>query len=197
MAAGRPRQFDYDQALDKAMHVFWEKGYEGASLPDLTEAMGINRPSMYAAFGNKEELFRKALQKYQADAADLFKDLLDAPTLRESLERFLLGSAESFTCKERPSGCLAVHGALVGGEECSEAQQAAKESRDMITKLLKDRCDRALDDGDLPAGTNTAYLARFYTTILNGMSIQSTSGVPCDEMRAIAKHALDALPKTN
>src|SRR5690349_13817425 len=107
---GRPRSFDADRALDQALKVFWSKGYEGASLPDLTKAMGISRPSLYAAFGNKEELFKKALERYSAGPACYVREALDAPTARAVAERLLNGAVEMMTNPKNPRGCLAVQG---------------------------------------------------------------------------------------
>src|SRR5207245_2576808 len=111
--AGRPRSFDLDKALDAALQVFWRKGYEGASLPDLTEAMGINRPSLYAAFGNKEELFRTVVIRYIEGPAAFVRKALDEPTARAAAERLLTGAVDLVTDPKNPRGCLLVQGALV------------------------------------------------------------------------------------
>src|SRR5215470_17599780 len=116
MAMGRPREFDVDQALERALQVFWRKGYEGASLPDLTQAMGINRPSLYAAFGNKEALFRKALDRYAEGPAAYLGAALNEPTARAIAERLLHGTSDLVTDPRNPRGCLIVHGALACGE---------------------------------------------------------------------------------
>src|SRR5579859_5199475 len=108
---GRPRCFCEDVALEAAMRVFWQKGYEGASLSDLTEAMGINRPSLYAAFGNKEELFRKALDRYRNGPAGYVRESLDAPTARAVVKRLLTGAADMITDPRNPPGCLMVQAA--------------------------------------------------------------------------------------
>jgi len=194
MVAGRPREFDYDKALDQAIRVFWQKGYEGTSLPDLTDAMGINRPSLYAAFGNKEELFRKALERYSGTVSDRARSLLSAPKIHDAVENFLMGSAEGFTCKESPRGCLSVQGALVGSEDSDAACQDAKNRRQIILTVLTERFDHAINDGEIEKGTDTAELARFYTTIIQGMSVQSVGGADCSALKAIAKRALLALP---
>ena len=115
MAMGRPRAFDMDQALDQALHVFWEKGYVGTSINDLTEAMGINRPSLYAAFGNKEKLFKKALDRYEDLRDQILEEAFAAPTAREAVTRLLEGTAERLSDKCNPRGCLMVQGALSGG----------------------------------------------------------------------------------
>src|SRR5256714_13652479 len=113
---GRPREFDPDEALDRALQVFWRKGYEGTSLPDLTKAMGINRPSLYAAFGNKEALFRKALDRYAEGPAAYVREALNEPTARAVAERLLSGAIDLVTNPRNPRGCLMVQGALACGE---------------------------------------------------------------------------------
>ncbi len=194
MAAGRPREFDYDQALEQAMRVFWSKGYEGTSMPDLTDAMGMNRPSIYASFGNKEELFRKALERYAANAEVFFREALNKPTIRESVTAYLCGAATSFACSESPRGCMAVQGALACSDEAESVKQAALACREDVVKILKERFERSVAEGELPKGTDTEGFARFYTTIVQGMSVQSASGASCDQLRMIAETALKALP---
>lgn len=194
MTAGRPREFDYDKALDQAIRVFWAKGYEGASMPDLTEAMGMNRPSVYAAFGNKEELFRKALARYAENAGVEIQKLLDVPRVCDAVERYLMYSADKLASPQTPRGCLAVQGALVGSEQSGGACSEASKTRERTVELLDARFKKAVDDGQLQQGTDTHALARFYTTIMQGMSVQSLSGVSCRELKAIAQQALKALP---
>src|SRR5262245_44794102 len=115
---GRPREFDTDKALDAALAVFWSKGYEGAALPDLTDAMGINRPSLYAAFGNKEELFRRVVDRYIAGPAAYVRQTLKEPTARAAVERLLTQAIDVVTNPKTPRGCLLVSGALVCGDAC-------------------------------------------------------------------------------
>src|SRR3982751_852838 len=122
-ARGRPRSFDADRALDQALKVFWSKGYEGASLPDLTAAMGINRPSLYAAFGNKESLFKKVLARYAEGPACYVRRAVEAPTGRKVFEHLLNGAIDLVTCPDHPGGCLAVQGALACGDEAAAARE--------------------------------------------------------------------------
>jgi AcrR family transcriptional regulator len=177
---GRPREFDCDEALDRALEVFWRKGYEGASLAELTEAMGINRPSLYAAFGNKEALFRRALDRYADGPAAYTREALNAPTARKVAERLLLGAADALTDPCHPPGCLGVMGALT----CGEAAE----------KLLKLRLERAKSEGDLPAETNCADLARLVMTITQGMSVQAAGGASRKDLRKVAEMSLLAWP---
>ena len=123
---GRPRTFDADIALDKAMKVFWEKGYEGSSLPELTEAMGMNRPSMYAVFGNKENLFRLALDRYGATHDPLFNAALKEPTARAVVEHFLRGNADAQTETDQPAGCLVINGALACSDDALPIRAAGR-----------------------------------------------------------------------
>src|SRR5262245_24713407 len=116
MPAGRPRSFDIEKALDRALKVFWRKGYEGASLPDLTRAMGINRPSLYAAFGNKEALFRKAIDRYVEISSCHVYEALQEPTARGVVERLLCASVDVMTDTQNPAGCFLVQGALACGD---------------------------------------------------------------------------------
>ena len=124
MAMGRPRAFDRDKALDQALHVFWERGYEGTSIADLTEAMGINPPSLYAAFGNKETLFREALDRYEARRDEIMAEAFAAPTAREAMTRLLEGTADRLSDKDKPRGCLMVQGGALRrrGMRCGETR---------------------------------------------------------------------------
>ena len=194
MAVGRPRAFDTEVALDAALRVFWEKGYEGASLPDLTTAMGINRPSLYAAFGNKEELFRKALDLYADRACAYVSEALSAPTAHAVARAFLHGVAAR-QASDGPKGCLMVQGAL----SCSDAAVAIRNelaARRLATEgRLRERLEQALAAGDLPAGQDPAALARYLTTVSQGMAVQASGGATCDQLTAVAELALAAWPR--
>src|SRR4051812_50142989 len=123
MPSGRVRQFDADVALDRALEVFWARGYEGATLPELTKAMGINRPSMYAAFGNKEQLFRKALDRYATGPAGYVCAALEAPTARAVVEKLFQGAINSQSNPKNPRGCLMVQGAMACGDDAAPIQR--------------------------------------------------------------------------
>lgn len=184
-----------DRALDQALRVFWQKGYEGASLSDLTEAMGINRPSLYAAYGNKEALFRKALDRYVESKASLFRDAAEQPTARAAAEHILYGAAAGFTCPDSPHGCLMVRCALSSSSEMMDAIRREMANRRIDGEaMLRQRLERAQADGELPAEASPADLARFVTTILQGMSLQATSGATGDQLRAVVRTAMAAWP---
>lgn len=194
-ARGRPRGFDKDAALTRAMEVFWRQGYDRASMADLTAAMGIASPSLYAAFGSKEELFRKALEHYAATEGDaVWGGVAEAPTAYEAVANFLMRTACVFTRKSKPSGCLIVLSALhaTGGD---------KEIRDMLVEMraqsvadLQRRLQRAIDEQELPRNTDVAGIARYYVTVQQGMSIQARDGATRSELENIACAALAAWP---
>ena len=195
--AGRPRSFDVDQALDRALQVFWRKGYEGASLSDLTSAMGINRPSLYAAFGDKETLFRKALDRYAEGPASYVREALDQPTARAVAEKLLRASADLLSNPRNPPGCLNVQGALACGSDAEGVRRDLASRRAAGEALIRQRLQRAKAEGDLPSQASPADLARYLATIMHGMSVQAAGGATRAELRRIVETALRAWPKTH
>lgn len=192
---GRPRAFDMDTALEKALEVFWRKGYDGTSLSDLTEAMGINKPSLYAAFGNKEQLFLKAIELYESRPCAFFLPALEKPTAYEVAEHILFGAAANMANKDQPQGCVVIQGAL----SCSEAAATVKEALinrrlESQQKLLQ-RFERAKAEGDLPATINAQTLAQYLGTVLQGMAIQANNGATPEQLRLVAEMALLAFPR--
>ncbi|MCI0462976.1 MAG: TetR/AcrR family transcriptional regulator [Gemmataceae bacterium] len=195
MPRGRPREFDIDKALDRALRVFWRKGYEGTSLADLTRAMGINRPSLYAAFGSKEGLFRKALDRYAQGPAAYVREALNEPTARAVAERLLRGAVDLLTDPRNPKGCLAVQGALACGEAADSVRRELIACRAAGQTALRERLARAVSEGDLPAGVNVADLARYLATVIHGMSVQAAGGASRAELLGVAELALRAWPE--
>lgn len=191
---GRPREFDLDEALDRALEVFWAKGYEGTSIPDLTEAMGINRPSLYAAFGNKEELFRKALDRYAEKPAGYVREALAEPTARAVMEKLLRGAADSLSDRKHPRGCLLVQGALACGEEADSVRREVASRRDAGLTALRERFERAKAERDLPANLEPGDLARFVFVAIYGMSVQAAGGATREQLRRVAELALRIWP---
>jgi AcrR family transcriptional regulator len=192
---GRPRGFDPDAALDRAMHVFWAKGYEGASLSDLTRAMRINRPSLYAAFGNKEQLFRKVLDRYVNGPLAYFGKALAAPKARDVIERIFFGAARMAGDPTTPAGCLMVHGALAVGNAAGSVRKEAAGRRAAGEVALRRRLQRAKRQGDLPQSAEPTELARYVMTVLRGMAVQGADGASPDQLRRVAQVALRAWPK--
>jgi AcrR family transcriptional regulator len=187
---GRPRSFDTAEALEHAMRVFWGQGYEGASLTDLTHAMGITRTSMYAAIGNKEDLFRKALERYTEGPASYGARALEEPTARQVAAAFLNGSVRATT---RP-GRLGVQGALAAGDPGSDARDALIAWRNEHTSLLRDRFRQAVDEGDLPPDADPELLARYLMTVANGIAVQAAGGTAHDDLQQVADMALRSWP---
>ena len=194
MPSGRVRQFDADVALDRALEVFWARGYEGATLPELTKAMGINRPSLYAAFGNKEQLFHKALDRYQTGPMSFLTEALREPTARSAAEAIFSGFIRMQRNREKARGCLIVSGALASGEEAETVRQELAQLRQSIVAVFRKRFERAVEDGDLPKGTDCATLARYIATVLNGLAVQVASGTTEKELRLVAALAMRAWP---
>lgn len=195
MPAGRPRAFDVDKALDRALQVFWKKGYQGASLPDLTEAMGINRPSLYATFGNKESLFRKAIDRYAEGPAAHLADALQAPTARACVEQWFAASLDLVTTGRNPRGCFMVQGALACGEEGAGAQRELAERRADGEAALRKRFKRAIAEGDLPKKSNTADLAKFVMSLTHGMAVQAAGGATRLQLKRVVRIAMQAWPE--
>ena len=191
---GRPRAFDADRALDRALEVFWRKGYEGASLPDLTKAMGINRPSLYAAFGNKEALFRKALDRYGEGPAGYVRQALAAPTARAVVERLLAGAIATQADPRNPRGCLLVQGALSCGDAAEAVRKELAARRKAGDDALRARFRRAVEEGDLPPDADADALAQYVVTVVRGMAVQAAGGATRKTLRRIADVALRAWP---
>lgn len=195
MPKGRPREFDVEKALDRALAVFWRKGYEGASLPELTRAMGINRPSLYAAFGNKEALFRKVLDRYAEGPAAYVTEALAEPTARAAAERLLGGAVDLLTGPRGPRGCLLVHGALACGEAAESVRRELAARRAAGEAAIRRRFERARAAGDLPPDACPADLARYVATVLRGMAVEAASGASRAELRRVVELAMRAWPK--
>ncbi|MBB5840647.1 TetR/AcrR family transcriptional regulator [Kribbella italica] len=189
---GRPRGFDTDEALERAMRVFWEQGYEGASLTDLTGAMGITKTSMYAAFGNKEQLFRKALDRYTEGPSAYAFRALEEPTARGVVEALLRGSARTTTEPKTFSGCLGVQGALASSEASRPAHDLLVDWRNDGVLRLEERFRRAVDEDDLPSGADPRQLARYVMTVAFGLAVQAAGGLSHDQLDEIVDTTLRA-----
>jgi AcrR family transcriptional regulator len=173
---GRPREFSLDDALAAALRVFWSKGYEGASMVDLTEAMGITKPSLYAAFGNKEALFRKALDLYEREKMAYVGQALDKPTAREVAEHLLRGSVENQTSSCEPRGCLGVISSVACGSEAESIREEVLERGKVAKHALIDRMERAKVEGDLPDHVDVEALTGFLYALMQGMAVQAGAG---------------------
>ncbi len=183
---GRPREFDVDQALAAALRVFWSKGYEGASLAELTEAMGITKPSLYAAFGNKEQLFRKALDLYENEKMAFTRAALEAPTVKGVAERFMRGAIEVQCSDCEPRGCLGVISSVACGAEAETIRGEVIERRRSSRQAIIDRFERGKAEGDLPSDTSAEALTDYMLAVMQGMAVQAGSGMnACDLQRVM------------
>ncbi|QGQ97235.1 TetR/AcrR family transcriptional regulator [Paenibacillus psychroresistens] len=195
MTMGRPRKFDMDTALEQALQVFWRRGYEGTSLTDLTTAMGINRPSLYSSFGNKEELFRKVLDRYDNGPGAYAKEAFNLPTARKVIECLMQGAIDTVTNPSHPPGCLLVQGALSCGEESEPIRDELILRRMAGEAQLHQYLEQAKINGELPSETVPADLARYFTTVIRGISVQAASGSNREDLERVMKTALLVWPK--
>ncbi len=191
---GRPREFDAQEALAAALRVFWMRGYEGASLTELTEAMGITRPSLYACYGNKEALFRKALDLYEHEKLAYMSAALNAPTARGVAERLLHGALEMQMNTNDPKGCLGVISSVACGAEAESIKAEVIARRASSEAALIQRFERARSDGDLPDHIEPAALARYLGAVIQGMCVQASSGVSCKDLSAMVDTAMMVWP---
>lgn len=197
MQAGRPREFDVDAALDAALGVFWRSGYEGASLSDLTAAMGINRPSLYAAFGNKQSLYRRAMEHYSQRAGGAIGAALAEPTAKAAVERLLRWTADAVSAAgkgEKPAGCFLVVSAMSCRAESDAVRKEAAARRREAGKLLRKRLEQAAAEGELPAEVDVESLADFFTTVMHGLSIQAANGTSREGLQRAVDVAMRAWP---
>ncbi|MXS78396.1 TetR/AcrR family transcriptional regulator [Nitrosomonas sp. JL21] len=188
---GRPRNFNQNDALEKAMRVFWRQGYEGASLGELTEAMGINKSSMYSVFGTKEELFRKAVEKYLADHVSFVPEALNEPTVQQALRKLFTQSVDFLTDKQTPLGCFVLQGALNCGQGFESIQQQLIAQRLGYESLLRQRFELAQTQYDLDSRIDAAVMAKYIATVHEGLSIQATSGATKEELMAVVEIVLN------
>ena len=191
---GRPKEFDPGEALEAALDVFWRKGFDGASLTDLTEAMGITRPSLYAEFGNKEQLFRRALEQYPATGLAFSERARGEPTSRLVAERLLFGAADAQTDGVHPAGCLATNGMVACSDAAGAVRQAVLTVRDRKHAALRERLDRARREGDLPDGVDPEALASFLEAVTQGMAVMASTGASRETLYRVVRRSLEAWP---
>jgi AcrR family transcriptional regulator len=190
MPGGRPRAFDAEVALDRALEIFWRQGYEGTALSDLTAAMGISKPSLYAAFGNKEDLFVRVVDRYISGPGAYAGQALEQPRARDAIERLVYGAVD-LTTNPRHPGCLAVASAQACGPDSEPARQHAIACRKASEAALRRRLERARDEGDLPG--DPADVTRFVMTVTDGIAVQAAGGTTREELLRSAQMALRAI----
>jgi AcrR family transcriptional regulator len=194
---GRPRSFDREKALRRAMEIFWALGYEGTTLTDLQDAMGgITAPSFYAAFGSKESLFREAVELYKNTyGAPMLRALTEGPTARESVKLMLYAAVESFSYPNTPHGCMLMTGAINCTRANRDVEEHLRDMRSRRQRIIRQRLRRGVQEGDLPPGLDLIALASFYTTVLDGLSTQARDGASRKALKAAVGCAMAAWDK--
>ncbi len=192
---GRPRSLDRDVGLSVASRLFWEHGYEGTSIADLTQAMGVTPPSLYAAYGSKEELYRQALDYNIAHEMKRRAEALQGPmSAFDALEFYLYDVAEGVSNPGNPRGCIISTAVLHHAEENEAVAREVAARRDASIQCMKSRFDRAVGEGELPTNTDTDTLARFYSAVVQGMSAQACDGASTIQLKRLVDAALRAWP---
>ncbi|HEY0561875.1 MAG TPA: TetR/AcrR family transcriptional regulator [Methylophilus sp.] len=189
---GRPSHFDANTALEQALIVFWTYGYEGTSMAELTEALGMNKPSIYAAFGNKQALFKKVLDKYTNEFTTFVAEAMREPTAAQAIHGFLSQAAVFLTNPKTPHGCMIIQGALTCSSDASAIKALLIDYRKNLERTLTLRFEQAKTQGDLPNDCNSQDLARYVLTLHQGMSVQATSGASLAELTAVIDLAMSA-----
>jgi AcrR family transcriptional regulator len=196
MRSGRPRAFDRDQALERAVMVFWEHGYDATSIALLTEALGIGAPSLYAAFGNKRDLFAEALDRYLGTYGAFTERALAAePNARDAVERLLREAASAYTGPDHPRGCLLNSAATNCSPQSADIAARLRDIRSLGTRALEAKLAASIRAGELPATTDAQALAIFYAVVIQGMSAQARDGASRTDLEQVAANALRAWPK--
>ena len=194
MPRGRPREFDTEQAVDAALALFWRHGYEGTSLAALAEAMGINMPSLYAAFGNKEQLFARVVDYYIQKPASYLHKAIAEPIARSVAETAFRGAIDMISQPGSGDGCLLVHGALASNPASDSVRKGLSDRRAGAEAAVRERFEAALAEGDLPPHADPAGLARFLMTVIWGLSVQAAGGASRSELEQVADLALERWP---
>lgn len=189
---GRPREFDTEEALAAALRVFWEKGYESASLTDLTDAMGITRPSLYAAFGNKEALFKRALDLYETEKLAYVQGALEAPTARGVAQRMLEGTIGNITSECR--GCLGVVASVSCRTLNSPIQQDIRARAQSSRNAMIERMQRAIDEGDFSLPITAEAITQYLMAVLQGISVQAGADASREQLQQVAEATLATWP---
>ena len=192
---GRPRAFEREPALRRAMDLFWEKGFDNCSMADLVDAMGVNSPSIYAAFGNKERLYREAIELYvRTEGGAAFRNFESRPTLRDSLEVMFETSIELFTAAQPSRGCMIFLGGAVISAEHVELRNFLQELRLKVARTVEKRLKKAIEQGELVCDADAVALATLCMSVFSGLSIQAADGASKRKLRAGIAQFLAMMP---
>lgn len=192
---GRPRTFDVEEALEAALAVFWRKGFEGTSYSDLVAATGVERPALYSAFGNKDMLFLRALERYGTHYGSYVWEAVSLDTSRDVARQVLEGAVELNTRFADRAGCFGINGGLAGSEESEASRQALIKWRAEGETVLRERFEKAKREGDLPSDADPAVLAAYILAVAHGIAVQAKAGFSRDKLTAIARQALNTWPR--
>jgi AcrR family transcriptional regulator len=195
MPRGGKRTFDANAALEKALDLFARQGYEGTSIAELTQVMGINPPSLYAAFGNKRHLFDLVVERYGEHRRPYLEEVLAQPTAQLAAERYLIGAVEYDTAPGQPPGCLTVQACLACDSDERDVADQLADVRRSTQETMQRRFEQGLAEGDLSTGTDCAALARFLSTVDQGISVQASGGASRDQLLEVVAIALAAFPE--
>lgn len=192
---GRPRSFDRAAALEQALRVFWRHGFAPTSIAELCTAMGINPPSLYAAFGSKAQLFMEAVEHYERIYWDATWDrMVEEPDVTRAVKDFFRDAASMLTSQDAPCGCVVALGAINVPADASGVADALRALRDEGRRCFLDRLRRGVEAGQLPPGTNVEAIANTLNTLLQGMSIEASDGATRAQLQEIAACAVTLLP---
>jgi AcrR family transcriptional regulator len=193
---GRPRGFDREIALRAAMLLFWKQGFDGTSYTDLTKATGMSKPTIYATFGDKVELFRKAMIFYAEQATTLYQEALEQPTAREAVEACLRLARGLNDTTDEPKVCFLVQGALTGSADTQELRAELGALQRQATQLLQKRLEQGKRKGELPSKANTKVMAEYYTSVVTGLSVQASNGAATRDLHQVIEMAMASWPST-
>ena len=191
---GRPRGFDRDVALRAVMLLFWKQGFDGTSYTDLTRATGMSKPTIYATFGDKIELFRKAMTFYAEQSMTVYQDALEQPTAREAVEACLRLARGLNDKTDEPLVCFLVQGALTGSADTKELRTELSALQRQATQLLQKRLDQGKRKGELPPNANTKVMAEYFTSVVTGLSVQASNGATTRDLHQVIEMAMAAWP---
>jgi AcrR family transcriptional regulator len=192
---GRPRLLDREAGLEIASRLFWQHGYEGTSISQLTQSMGIAPPSLYATYGSKEELYKQALDHVISQQASRRNEVLQSKLpAYDALRFYLTDVVGGISDPDKPRGCMVSTAILQHGQDAESVARDVAARREASIKLLRERFDRAVEEGDLPDGTDTDTLARFYGAVVQGMSAQACDGACSERLKRLVEVALSAWP---
>lgn len=188
---GRPKSFDEQKALQQAMLLFWEYGYEATSISDLTQALGITAPSLYCSFGDKVQLFQKSIQYYLEHEACSLKLICDkSKTAKIAVELYFHESIKRLALTDKPAGCMLVTTTMNCSQQAQTVKQEVSAVRQSSRELLLERLKRGMQEGDLPAHTPVQLMVDFYNTVMQGLTLQARDGVPIEQLQSVVQHAL-------